>query len=52
MTKTNIKNLLSDIIKEVDYDIWEHTFGSMIEEPEENMKHIDNLVKIVRLHIP
>lgn len=43
--------LLSDLIKEVDYDIWKGMFVSP-EEPEENEAQIKRLEQILDSHLP
>lgn len=49
MTDAKIVAMLSDVIKEVDYDIWKETF--LGEEDLEDSDDVRELVSIVRAHM-
>jgi hypothetical protein len=42
--------LLKELVKEIDYDHYQYTFGNLIEDEEENEEHINSLVEIIQKH--
>ncbi len=50
MTDSEIILMVSDIVKEVDYDIWKETFLGA-EVPEDNASDVRELVRIVKQHM-
>lgn len=58
MNREQIRNLLSDLIQEIDYDIWKEYFVYDYEEDEEDdefvnelSEELDRLVEIVERHL-
>lgn len=57
-TKKNSKlsleeSMVSDLVNEIDYDIWKGMFDEeCMEDPEEAMAHRVRLIEIVEKHLP
>lgn len=51
LTDEQIKDMVSDIINSVDYDIWKDIFSDEPEDPEWTQDLIDELICVVKNHI-
>ena len=51
MTDEQIKNMVSDIVNTVDYDIWKDIFSVEPEDPEWSQNLIDELIRVAKKHI-
>jgi hypothetical protein len=51
MTPKQIEDMLLDVIKELDYDIWKSCMPEFAEEPEEALKTMTALVKVAQKHL-
>ena len=51
MTDEQIKNMVSDIVNTVDYDIWKDIFSPEPEDPEWSQNLIDELILVAKKHI-
>ena len=54
MTDEQIREMLSDVVQEVDYDLWKSIFLETHWEcdPEEGEARLDRLVDIAKGHLP
>lgn len=52
MSEELIRDMLSDIVNELDYDLWKSMFNeNCIEDPEDNEDLLKRLVSIVHGHL-
>jgi hypothetical protein len=52
MKKSAINAMLSDLVSELDYDIWKSLFvEECMEEPEEAALHLKRMRNVVRRHL-